>query len=154
LRYLVALNVSYGGLVEDENRLKQMLQADKSVRVIAKAMGKTRDCIRKKIARLGLEVVVHAEKSGRTTTSNELLSVEEALKNLVEAKTPLSVIAKKLGVSEESARAKIRRLGFVFWEIGCPGNWSFVVVGFHFSCARVSCLENSFVLCRCQKISG
>ena len=40
--------------VEDENRLKQMLQADKSVRVIAKAMGKTRDCIRKKIARLGL----------------------------------------------------------------------------------------------------
>ena len=41
----------------------------------------------------------------------ELPSVEEALKGLVEAKTPLSVIAKKLGVSEESARAKIRRLG-------------------------------------------
>ena len=37
-----------------------MLQADKSVRVIAKAMGKTRDCIRKKIARLGL--VVDEEK--------------------------------------------------------------------------------------------
>ena len=50
--------------VEEEKQLKQMLQADKSVRVIAKAMGKTRDCIRKKIARLGLEVVVHAEKSG------------------------------------------------------------------------------------------
>jgi hypothetical protein len=33
--------------VEEENRLKQMLQADKFVRVIAKAMGKTRDCIRK-----------------------------------------------------------------------------------------------------------
>ena len=70
--------------VEDENRLKQMLQADKSVRVIAKAMGKTHDCIRKKIARLGL-VVVHAEKSGGTTTSTslvlpeELPSVEEAL---------------------------------------------------------------------------
>ena len=75
--------------VEDENRLKQMLQADKSVRVIAKAMGKTRDCIRKKIARLGLEVVVHAEKSGGTTTTStslvlpeELPSVEEALKLL------------------------------------------------------------------------
>jgi transposase-like protein len=103
--------------VEEENRLKQMLQADKSVRVIAKVMGKTRDCIRKKIARLGLEVVVHAEKSWGTTTSTslvlpgELPSVEEALKDLVEAKTPLSVIAKKLGVSEESARAKICRLG-------------------------------------------
>ena len=48
--------------VEDENRLKEMLQADKSVRVIAKAMGKTRDCIRKKIARLGLEVVQQRKK--------------------------------------------------------------------------------------------
>ena len=73
--------------VEDENRLKQMLQADKSVRVIAKAMGKTRDCIRKKIARLELEVVVHAEKKiKRTTTSSvglelpvELGSVEQIL---------------------------------------------------------------------------
>jgi hypothetical protein len=26
-------------------------------------MGKTRDCIRKKIQRLGIEVVVHAEKN-------------------------------------------------------------------------------------------
>jgi DNA-binding Lrp family transcriptional regulator len=43
----------------------------------------------------------------------ELPIVEEALKDIVEAKTPLSVIAKKLGVSEESARAKIRRLGLV-----------------------------------------
>ena len=81
-------------------------------------------------------------------------SVEEALKDLVEAETSLFVIAKKLGVSGESARAKIRRLGFVFWEVGWLGNWSFVVVGFHFSCVRVSCLESSFVLCRCQKISG
>jgi hypothetical protein len=43
----------------------------------------------------------------------ELPIVEEALKDIVEAKTPLSVIAKKLGVSEESARAKIRRLCLV-----------------------------------------
>ena len=80
--------------VEEEKQLKQMLQADKSVRVIAKAMGKTRDCIRKKIARLGLEVVVHVEKSGGTTTSplalpEELPSVEEALKKLVAAMNAL-----------------------------------------------------------------
>ena len=64
--------------------------------------------MRQKIRRLRLVVVrqIHT-----TTTSDELPSVEEALKDLVEAKTPLSVIAKKLGVSEESARAKIRRLG-------------------------------------------
>ena len=50
-------------IVEDENRLKHMLQAGKSVRVIAKVMGKTRDYVRIKIARLSIEVVVHAEKS-------------------------------------------------------------------------------------------
>ncbi|MCW4044799.1 MAG: hypothetical protein NWE94_04705 [Candidatus Bathyarchaeota archaeon] len=71
---------------EEEKQLKEMLLADKSVRVIAKAMGKTRDCIRKKIARLGLEVVVQSESQRTTTTSlqlpSELPSVEEALKTL------------------------------------------------------------------------
>ncbi len=60
------------------------------------------------------------EKNASTTTSlvmpEELPIVEEALKDLVEAKTPLSVVAKKLGVSEESARANIRRLGLVVEE--------------------------------------
>ena len=32
--------------VDGEKQLKQMLQAGKSVRVIAKALGKTRDCVR------------------------------------------------------------------------------------------------------------
>ena len=54
--------------------------------------------MRQKIRRLRLEVV--GAKAYRTTTSivmpEELPSVEEALKDLVEAKTPLSVIAKKL----------------------------------------------------------
>lgn len=71
---------------EEEKQLKQFLEAEKSVRTIAKALGKTRDCVRMKIARLGLEVVVHG-KSERTTTTNlqmpsELPSVEEALKTL------------------------------------------------------------------------
>ena len=52
-----------------------------------KAMGKTCDCIRKKIARLGLEVVDEEKKNASTTTSlimpAELLSVEEVLKDLV-----------------------------------------------------------------------
>jgi IS30 family transposase len=56
--------------VEDENRLKQMLQAGKSVRVIAKVMGKTRDCVRIKIARSNIEVVVPPINQARTTTSN------------------------------------------------------------------------------------
>jgi IS30 family transposase len=56
--------------VEDENRLKQMLQAGKSVRVIAKVMGKTRDCVRIKIARSNMEVVVPPINQARTTTSN------------------------------------------------------------------------------------
>ncbi|MCW4002417.1 MAG: hypothetical protein NWE95_00685 [Candidatus Bathyarchaeota archaeon] len=72
--------------VEEEKQLQILLQANKSVRVIAKAMGKTRDCIRKKIARLGLEVVVHSESQRTTTTSlvlpSELPSIEEQLKVL------------------------------------------------------------------------
>lgn len=54
--------------VEEENRLKQMLQAGKSVRVIAKVLGKTRDCVRMKIARSNIEVVVQPKISTRTTT--------------------------------------------------------------------------------------
>jgi hypothetical protein len=71
---------------DEEKQLKQMLEADKSVRVIAKALGKTRDCVRMKIARLGLEVVVQGKSERTTTTSlklpTELPSVEEALKTL------------------------------------------------------------------------
>jgi transposase-like protein len=81
--------------------------------------------VEEQLKQLELEVVVPVCRKKTTTTIKlpaELPSVEEALKDLVEAKTPLSVIAKKLGVSEESACAKIRRLGFVFWEVGWLGN--------------------------------
>jgi IS30 family transposase len=66
---------------EEEKQLQEMLQKNKSVRVIAKSLGKTRDCIRMKVARLGLEVVVQP-KSERTTTTQpkDLPTVEEALK--------------------------------------------------------------------------
>jgi histone H3/H4 len=56
--------------VDEEKQLRQMLQAGKSVRVIAKVLGKTRDCVRMKAVRLGLEVVVQAEKNTRTTTTS------------------------------------------------------------------------------------
>jgi hypothetical protein len=72
---------------EEEKQLRMMLQENKSVRVIAKALDKTRDSVRIKIARL--EVVVQAEKITRTTTScpglvlpGELPSVEDTLKTL------------------------------------------------------------------------
>ncbi len=69
---------------EEEKRLRQLLQEGKSVRAIAKSFGKTRDCVRMKIARL--EVVVQPE-SQRTTTTElilplELPTVEDELKVL------------------------------------------------------------------------
>jgi IS30 family transposase len=72
--------------VEEEKQLRQVLEADKSVRAIAKSLGETRDCIRMKIARLGLEEVVQP-KSERTTSTQlaltkDLPTVEEALKTL------------------------------------------------------------------------
>jgi hypothetical protein len=45
--------------VEEEKLLKEMLEEGKSVSAIARVLGKTRDCVRMKIARLGLDVVVH-----------------------------------------------------------------------------------------------
>jgi hypothetical protein len=74
--------------VEEEKQLRQMVEAKNSVRVIARTLGKTRDGVRMKIARLGLEVVVQPKKSERTTTISEfaspkdLPSIEEALKTL------------------------------------------------------------------------
>ena len=70
--------------LEEEKRPKQLLQEGKSVRAIAKSLGKTRDCVRMKIARL--EVVVQPE-SQRTTTTElilplELPTVEDELKVL------------------------------------------------------------------------
>jgi superfamily II RNA helicase len=65
-----------------------MVEARNSVRVIARTLGKTRDGVRMKIARLGLEVVVQPKTSERTTTTSEfaspkdLPSIEEALKTL------------------------------------------------------------------------
>ena len=86
-----------------------MVQEHKRLSEIAGFFGKSSASVKMKISRLKLVVVVRQIQ--HTTTSNELPSVEDALKDLVEVKTSLSVIAKKLGVSEESARAKIRRLG-------------------------------------------
>ncbi len=79
---------------DEEARLRQMLAANRSVCAIAKSLCKIRDCVRMKIARLGLEVVVQEQKnSPRTTTTNltdlqlpsELPSVEEQLKVLAAA---------------------------------------------------------------------
>ena len=76
--------------VEEEKQLRQLLKAGKSVRAIAKILGKTRDCVRMKIARLELEVVVQESAESRTTTSSlilpeELPSVEESLRILAGA---------------------------------------------------------------------
>ena len=75
--------------VEEEKQLKQMLQEGKSVRVIARVLGKTRDCVRMKIARLGLNVVVHPKSQPRTTTKlalpEDLPSVGDQLKVLAAA---------------------------------------------------------------------
>lgn len=79
---------------EEENHLRHMLEANRSVRAIAKALGKTRDCVRIKIARLGLEVVVREQKNQASTTTtglnalvlpSELPSIEEQLKILAAA---------------------------------------------------------------------
>jgi IS30 family transposase len=72
--------------IEEEKMLRQMVEHKKSVRVIARTLGKTRDGVRMKIGRLELEEVVQP-KSERTTSTRlaltkDLPTVEEALKTL------------------------------------------------------------------------
>jgi hypothetical protein len=78
----------------EEKQLQQLFSEKNSVRVIAEVMGKSVDCVRKKIDRLGLKVVVHDENQPRTTSKwvmpEELPSVEEALKILAAAMYALS----------------------------------------------------------------
>jgi hypothetical protein len=69
--------------VEEEKRLREMVQQKKSLVVMAEAFGKSPESIKKKMVRLGLKVVVRQIQ--QTTTSNELPSVEEALKTLNKA---------------------------------------------------------------------
>ena len=81
------------------------------------------EAVRQKIRRLGLEVV---ERRKKLLVLLLLLSVwfcllsclvlKRRLRTLLKRKLRYSVVAKKLGVSEESARAKIRRLGLVVEE--------------------------------------
>ena len=70
----------------------KLLAESKSVAVISNVLGKTQDSVRMKIARLGLEEVVHGEKNMRSSSTNaksvlpaELPSIEEELKVLVAA---------------------------------------------------------------------
>ncbi len=72
---------------EEEKQLRELAAQKKSARVIARTMGKSRDCVRQKLWRLGLEVVGHSENSTSPTTSSlklpeDLPSIEYALKLL------------------------------------------------------------------------
>jgi len=77
--------------VEEENELKQLLRAKRSARAIARIMGKSRECVSMKIARLGLEVVTSPNSSVTTTSCLnlplpvELPSVEDQLKVIAAA---------------------------------------------------------------------
>jgi hypothetical protein len=77
--------------VDEEKHLQVLLQEHKGVRAIAKALGKTRDSVRMKLARLEVEVV-QGEKTMRSTSTcaswalpSELPSIEEELKVLAAA---------------------------------------------------------------------
>jgi hypothetical protein len=54
--------------------LQEMLEEVKSVRPLVRVLGKTRDCVRMKIARLGLDVVAH---STPTPNNNDQSSIAQ-----------------------------------------------------------------------------
>ena len=75
---------------EQEKQLREFVDSRESLEVIAAKLGKSKQAIRRKIERLGLEVVGQKPTDSRTTTSKlvlpvELPTVEEALKMLAGA---------------------------------------------------------------------
>ena len=75
---------------EQEKQLRALVEAGESLKAISQKMSKTKQAIRRKIERMGLEVVGQKPVDSRTTTSNpvlpdELISAEDALKMLVGA---------------------------------------------------------------------
>jgi hypothetical protein len=75
---------------EQEKQLRGLVDSRESLEVIAAKLGKSKQAIRRKIERLGLEVVGQKPTDSRTTTSKlvlpvELPTVEEALKMLAGA---------------------------------------------------------------------
>jgi len=75
---------------EQEKQLRELVDSRESLEVIAAKLGKSKQAIRRKIERLGLEVVGQKPTDSRTTTSKlvlpvELPTVEEALKMLAGA---------------------------------------------------------------------
>ena len=78
--------------VEEERQLRQLVTEKKSMRSIAKFLGKSLTSVQMKASRLGLEVVDASEKNTPSTTTFdklilpiELPSIEEELKTLVAA---------------------------------------------------------------------
>jgi hypothetical protein len=75
--------------IEEEKQLREMVQARKPVTAMARFFGKSPESIKKKMGRLGLKVVVR--QISQTTTTDDLPSIEEALKTLNEALTSLKI---------------------------------------------------------------
>ena len=72
--------------VQEEKQLREMVQQRKRLSEIAEFFGKSPESIKKKISRLRLKVVVQQiQQTTTSNTSNELPSVEEALKTLNKA---------------------------------------------------------------------
>ncbi|MEM2147887.1 MAG: hypothetical protein QXJ94_04715 [Candidatus Bathyarchaeia archaeon] len=78
--------------VEEERALKRLREEGKTVAEIATRLGKTPEAVKMKLSRLGLKVVT-LKNQGVTTSElivpEELISVEEALKELVAAMNAL-----------------------------------------------------------------
>ncbi|MEM2099615.1 MAG: helix-turn-helix domain-containing protein [Candidatus Bathyarchaeia archaeon] len=78
--------------VEEERALKRLREEGKTVAEIASRLGKSPEAVKMKLSRLGLKVVT-LRNQGVTTSElivpEELISVEEALKELVAAMNAL-----------------------------------------------------------------
>jgi len=89
--------------VKEEKLLREMLQAGKSIKVIAGALGKTQNAIRQKMINLDLKEEKNVEKNDFFSSSNlklpdDLPSVEDQLKVLAGALEALKTARNRVDV--------------------------------------------------------
>ena len=102
---------------EQENQLKSLVSAGKSLKEIAAVMKKSQGAVKKKMNRLGLEVVVCNEKTNGMTTTSFDLPIPDDLPSIEMQLRVLAGAIEKLQ-KDDLSKTDVMRLGRLIAGIG------------------------------------
>ena len=102
---------------EQENQLKSLVSAGKSLKEIATVMKTSQGAVKKKMNRLGLEVVVCNEKTNGTTTTSFVLPIPDDLPSVEMQLRVLAGAIEKLQ-KDDLSKTDVMRLGRLIAGVG------------------------------------